>query len=135
MIVYSLSDAIPVKIGEFVFHLKPLQIVDKEAIARAGEFKSGEQTFGVKTITETLKRAILKVDGLEKVKYPDGRQFELVRENGLLDDESLNVIFQICNYQKISQIAIHLLASMFEFEIDGVEVVTGKTTKKKKRTS
>jgi len=133
MIVYGLKDKIQVKVGAFTFVLTPLSVDDKAVISASTVWKGGKATIGIVGIIETIRRSVKEMSGLKDVKYPDGRAFKLAfDENGILDDESVHVVMQICGTNKMVPIATCLMADMLRFDIPGIEVIPSKHSKKKR---
>jgi hypothetical protein len=75
MIIYKMSDRIPVEIGELRFWISPLSYGQKMDLSNCSSVVSGEQKIdGVKFASLLLKYSIKEIEGLTNF---DGTEYKL----------------------------------------------------------
>lgn len=124
MVVYKCSDRVPVRIGEITVWISPLSGMQKAKILSLTKMKGGQEIpDAVGMALLTLKMAVKAIDCPEAV-FADGDKVELKLDpNGELDDESLDVLLQVADNDKIITVASMLAAKgLAGWEIPGVKV-------------
>jgi hypothetical protein len=132
MIVYRLTDRIPVKIGEIEFELSPLDYGDRAKILAVKRLSGGNQIEdGYKAAALSVKYGVKNVKGLT---YSDGSEMALKFESdGSLADESVSEILQIDGSDKLITIAMNFAANVFKDpSLEGVTVDLKNVTGPKK---
>lgn len=133
MIVYRLTDRIPVKIGELTFWLAPLSASQKSELLSLVTIKEGEER--VKPMEVALRCVSMSLKKLEgDVKTSDGEPYELSFDpNGNLTRECAEEVFGLDGSEKML-----LVCKEFAFnelkdpKLDGVTVDFSKVQSVKK---
>lgn len=131
LVVYRLSDRIPVKIGEATFIMGPLSYSQKSEILGNIKMEAGTQT------EDALAKAYLaikySVKGIKGVKTLKDEPFKLDFENGVLTDESTSNVMNINETTgKLMTYAFHFANGTMDPKIDGVEVKLDEAFTEKK---
>ena len=131
MIVLRLKDRIPVKIQDYIFTLRPLNVAEKSSVlAFFADPNDVEQVS--KGMMLGLSYAITKIDGLSRW---DGEPFEIeLDENNKITDECMEEISSIPVRDEMVSALSHLLQNVpgrFPMddkgkEMKGVEFLLGK---------
>jgi hypothetical protein len=131
LIIYRLTDKIPVKIGDIKFLISPLSYKQKQEIYSKTKLNGGVETVDAMGMAFLgLKYAVKKVEGLKTM---DGKVYEPeMDENGFLSDESVDEILQIESSGKLVQVVGKFLQGISDPGIEGVEVELGGESIKKK---
>lgn len=121
MIVYKMSDRIPVEIGDVKFWVSPLSYGQKMELASCSTMVSGEQKIdGPRFATLLIKFSVKEVEGITNF---DGTPYELqFDKDGTLSQECLDEILQIEQSPGLLKAATHLFTSMTDYELDGVKI-------------
>jgi len=132
MIVYRVTDRIPVKVGELKFWLSPLSYEQKVNLAECTKMKGGEE------VVDTSRRAFLAIKyaikGVEGLKCPDGSDYLLSFEpSGVLSDESVSDIVQLDGWVPLAVYCVQMMNGISDGAVPGVEVdLKGVVSAKKK---
>lgn len=121
MIVYKMSDRIPIEIGEVKFWVSPLSYGQKMELASCSSTVSGEQKIdGQKFATLLMKFSIKEVEGITNF---DGTPYVIsFDKDGTLSQDSLDELLQIEQSASVLKAATHLFTSMSDYEVDGVKI-------------
>lgn len=121
MIVYKMSDRIPIEIGEIKLWVSPLSYGQKMELASCSTMVSGEQKIdGQKFATLLIKFSIKEVEGITNF---DGTPYELsFDKDGTLSQDCLDELLQIEQSAAILRAATHLFTSMTDYDLDGVKI-------------
>lgn len=94
MIIYRVTDRVPVKIGDVEFFLAPLSLKQKQEIISHFRVKAGEETFDrEKYAFAAVKKSVKEVHGLNLL---DGTAYQLSFDsNGELTDECVEDLLSI----------------------------------------
>ena len=135
MVVYKITDRIPLKIGDATFWVAPLSWADRSELLSCYQTKSGEETHEpLKIGMLTLKMSIKEVDG---VQYSDGTEFGCeLDDRGRLTDDCVSELCQLDCVDKLvtvcSKLAMNGPAKM---DLDGVEINFSNVKSAKKKQS
>lgn len=122
MIIYRLTDRLPVKIGEITFWISPMSLEQRGRIAETVTTQAGnEREWALKAASLYIKYSVKAVDGL---KLYDGSDYQVeLDEDGTLSAQCVDEITQVAGSEKlvtlVNKVAFH---DMGESKIDGVEV-------------
>lgn len=105
MIIYRLTDRIPVKVGELTFWLSPLSTEQKGKLSSFSSIVSGEKIEdALKAAAETIRMSVKQVDGL---KDAQGNAYEVeLGPDGLLTSECVSELTQLDGCDKIVRLAV-----------------------------
>ena len=133
MIIYRVTDRIPVKIGGVTFWVAPLSWRHKSQILSMYKVKAGEELVDPMGIAMmTLKFSLKEVEG---VAYADGSSFTLhMTEDDTVSDESLSEVMQLDGIDKLVTVCSQFaLKDLSDPKLDGVVVdMSGIKSCKKK---
>lgn len=137
MIVYKPSDRVRVKFGPVTITVSPLAPHERIQVANKAVRGVDAGMNGIAPLAyETLRVAVKEVDapGFE---FPDGSPITLERgEDGLITDEGLAVLLQICDSAKLVSWAVQLAAKgVGDWGFEDVEVVNPFPEKKRAENS
>ena len=132
MIIYRLTDRIPVDIGEVRFWVSPLSYEQKSQISSCVDMQAGEQEQDrLKMAQLTLKYSVKEVDGL---KDSSGDDYTLtLDESGVLTDDCVSELFQMANVSTLITVTANLLNEIKEFDIPGAKICLDQTKSVKKK--
>ena len=122
MVIYKMTDRIPVKIGDLTFKLGPLSYFQKSEIQNCTtEVKGESQIDGEKVAYLSLKYSIKEVKGLKDIK---GNDYSLeYDDNGCLTDDSMSELLQIDESIRLTRVCLGLMKGFNkDVKIDGVEI-------------
>lgn len=132
MVIYKISDRIPVEVGGLKFWLSPLTYAQRIEIADATKMQSGVEIADTRLIAFlSIKFSVKEVEGL---KNADGSDYILsVDSNGSLSDECVSDLMNLDLCPKIVSAASALMREIKEHEIEGVKIdLKGVKDSKKK---
>ena len=121
MVIYRMSDRIPVKIKDVTFFLAPLSLSQQGILLSFAKQKEGEEKVdALKTAMKCISFSLKAVEGLTTV---DGLPYELeFKEDGTLTDDCVNEILQV-NGDSLVKISLDWAVSGIKpIEIPGVEI-------------
>lgn len=132
MIIYKLTDRIPVQIGDLRFLISPLSSAQKLEIISQVKMSSGKEVHDyTKQALLSIKHGVKKVEGL---KCFDGSEYELeFDESGSLTDDSVSELLQMEGSDKLIIVCSTLLNQIKEVNLEGVKVELDKVTNIKKK--
>lgn len=125
MVIYKATDRIPVVIGEVKLFISPLSGKQRAEILSYTKMKGGEEVTDLqKMCIETLRFCI---KGMEAPHVLDilGKQYQFTFEdNGNLDEQSVDALFQIVEGEKLIQVASEMISkrSPKDFVVPGVTI-------------
>jgi hypothetical protein len=131
MIIYKITDRIPIVMGEVKVWISPLTFAQKAALGAATVLRGGKEvTDGFKAAMLSLKYSVKEIEGVQGA---DGNPYELDFESdGTLTDDCANELFQL----ECSPLLVKACAKMsngLSDEIEGVTIdVKGVKSVKKK---
>lgn len=133
MIVYRLTDRIPVKIGEVTFWISPLSHEQKITLMGFLRVRAGEEIQdSLRAAAYALKVSVKAVDGLT---LADGSKYELSHEGNALTDDCVAELTQLTGADKLVAACAALANSIREHKIEGVEIdLKGVRTLSQKKT-
>lgn len=133
MIVYRLTDRIPVIIGDLTFLIAPMSFEQKIAIMESGKMAAGKETKDMaRSAVMAMKYSVKSVKGL---KNADGSDYELTfDESGNLSDESISELLQVEQYPKLLEVTTQFVNGIKDPKIKGVTVDLQGVTNVKKNT-
>jgi hypothetical protein len=133
MIVYRLTDRLPIKIDELTFWIAPLSFEKKQVLSTYTRMNGGVETIDFqKVAVATLKFTIKGVEGLT---LADGSDYELEFDPaGDLTDESVDVLLRLVQNERLIVACSRLANEFKEHEIPGVVIdMKGVVTLPKKK--
>jgi hypothetical protein len=132
MIVYGPEDRIPLKIGSVRIEISPLRYKDRFRLLSYIQKDGGTDASRQGDMAyDTLKLAIKSVSGLDARK-PNGEKIEILFDsNGVIEDDSLELLIRASNSTVLTQVAAELIADVYDFKIVGVSIDQDKKAKKK----
>lgn len=120
MIVYRITDRIPIQIGDVTFWVSPLSFEQRNQIAGLATMRGGvENIDNLKVVSAVLKYSLKEVQGL---KTASGDDYALEVQNNELSDECLGDLLQLSCAEKLMIAASQLAAQIKEHKIDGVKI-------------
>ena len=121
MIVYKVTDRIPVKIGEITFWVSPLTFSQRNELASYAQMKGGvENIDNMKVVMSVLKFSLKQVDGLT---CADGSPYVLeLGQDGCATDDAIGEIMGISGADKLITAASMLAGQIKEHDIKGVKI-------------
>jgi len=133
MIIYKVTDRIPIIVGPVTFWVAPLSWSDKMEILSHYKLKAGEERLNhLEIAMRTIQLSLKKVDGL---KYADGTDYELsLDENGNVTQESVSEIMQLSgSHHLVTVCGQFAVGEIKALELDGAKIDFSqvKTVKKK----
>jgi len=135
VVIYRLTDRIPVKIGPVTFHLSPLSHYQKAALLDFRRQMKGEEIVEMFKLTErVLACSIKKVDGLT---LTDGTDYELsFDQNGELTSDCVGELMQLDSSDKLIEVAQKFaFQGIADLGLDGVEIDLGPVAGVEKKSS
>jgi hypothetical protein len=121
MIIYRLTDRIPVEIGEVKFWLSPLSYSQKVVLAELYQMKAGVEH-------QDTHRAVLlsikySVKGVEGIKQSDGSDYALSFDaDGTLSDQCVQELLGIDQAKQLVDACQYLSLVIKEHQIEGVRI-------------
>lgn len=132
MIIYKMSDRIPIEIGDVKFWVSPLNFEQKTALAAQVKMVSGvEQPDSVKIAYLAVKYSVKEIEG---VKSSDGSNYQLeFMGDGALTDECVSELLQLEHSPLLVTACSHLIGAIKDHNIPGVkiDIKSVKSVKKK----
>lgn len=131
MIIYRLTDRIPVKIAKLTFWIAPLSFEQKSNLLDCKKMEAGKEVVdGGKRAKLALQYAIKKVDGL---KCSDGTDYALkMDEAGNLSDESVDELSGLNCLGPLVSVCLGLMNGVSDMKVEGVEInLKGVVSEKK----
>lgn len=132
MVIYKLSDRIPVEVGGLKFWLSPLSYSQRIAIADATKMQSGVEVIDSRKIAFlSVKFSVKEVEG---IKNADGSDYSLEFDaDGCLSDDCVSELMNLDSCPKLVTAASLLIREIKEHEIEGVKIdLKGVKNSKKK---
>lgn len=132
MIIYRLTDRIPVRIGELTFWLAPLSASQKSELLSLVTVKEGEER--VPPMEVAIRTVAMSVKKIEGVTTADGDPYELQFDpNGNLARECVEEIFGLDGAEKMLLACKHFaFQELKDPKLEGVEVDFSKVQTVKK---
>lgn len=120
MIIYRLTDRIPVKIEGLTFWISPLSQEQKINLLECRKMEGGKEVVdGVKRALLSIKYALKKVDGL---KCSDGSAYQVkLDEDGMLSQASIDEIGNLGCAPNLVSACMALLSDFSKLKLKGVE--------------
>jgi hypothetical protein len=135
MVVYKLTDRIPVKIGAATFWIAPLSWGDKARLLSLFKQSAGVELIEpLRAAVETIRVSLKAVDG---VQYSDGTEFDCkIDENGCISDEAISELMQVDGIDKLVTVcSMFAMKEINQLELAGVEIDLSKVQSLKKKPS
>jgi hypothetical protein len=131
MIIYRVTDRIPVKIGGLTFWLSPMKTRHKERMISLIRQTAGKED------SDPLEQARLSIQfclkAITGAKNPDGSDYVLeLDEDGIPTEDAMADVFQLDAVASLTTVALSWLSGPKQLEIPGVEVDFGAVEVKKK---
>lgn len=118
MIIYRISDRIPIKVGDVTFLVSPLTLSQRGEISAMAKRKEGEDR--VKPLDVAIRSIKYGLKGVEGLTLSDGSVFELEFDDaGNLTDESLEDVMQLDSAE--------LVKTCFNWALYGIGEIEGVT--------
>jgi hypothetical protein len=119
MIIYRLTDRIPLKIAELTFWVSPLSYEQKSNLLECKKMEGGKEVIdGGRRARLAIKYALKRVDGLMG---SDGKPYEVVMDGSALSDESVDEILGLECVIPLVRACVSLMNGVSEREIEGVQ--------------
>lgn len=121
MIIYRLTDRIPVKIDDLTFWVAPMSFAEKLALNQAVKTTGGVEVMdAAKVAFLTIKFSVKEVEG---IKLPDGSDYPLSFDaSGALTDDCVSELLQIDTSPKLVTACGLLTREIKEHSIKGVKI-------------
>lgn len=121
IVIYKLSERVPVKIGPVTFLLAPLSTENQGKLLAYTSRDGGEEKVnGLSFARDAIKFCVKGVEGIEN---SDGSSYELeFDDNGDLTNECVSEIFQVDGVDKLTKVAIRMGLRFADPGVEGVEI-------------
>ena len=121
MIIYRLTDRIPIQIGEIRFWVSPLSYEQKIRLSELTKLKGGKEVIDQpRVVAHCLKFSLKEVEGLT---LADGSPYVLEFDpDGSLSDASVSELLQMEKAPKLMDAVASLANEIKEWSIPGVKI-------------